>query len=104
MIDSTFDILNICSTRGKYLKSPLIQKNEVIIILKLIIKKLLLYILTKKFVWKPRLKTLHKYLMELTDIRGMSICLSPRKTRFIGFISGLKVVEEVNINKHINLY
>ena len=40
MIDSTFDILNIRSPRGKYLKSPLNQKNEVIIILKLIIKKL----------------------------------------------------------------
>ena len=42
--------------------------------------------------------------MELTDIRGMSICLSPHKTGFIGFISGLKVVEEVNINKYINVY
>ena len=61
-------------------------------------------IFTKQFVWKLRLKTLHKYLMELSDIRGMSICLSPRKTGFIGFISCLKVVEEVNINKYINVY
>ena len=40
MIYSTFDILNIRSPRGKYLKSTLSQKNEVIIILKLTIKKL----------------------------------------------------------------
>ena len=38
MIDATFDILNIRSPHGKYLKGPLSQKNEVIIILKLIIK------------------------------------------------------------------
>ena len=42
--------------------------------------------------------------MELSDIRGMSVCLSPRKTGFIEFLSGLKVVEEVNINKYINVY
>ena len=42
--------------------------------------------------------------MELIDIRGMSICLYPLKTGFIGFISDLKVVEEVNINKYISDY
>ena len=51
---------------------------------------MIIYILTKQFVWKLRLKTLHKYLMELSDIRRILICLSPRKTGFIGFISGLK--------------
>ena len=38
MLDSAFDILNIL--HGKYLKSTSSQKNEVIIVLKLIIKKL----------------------------------------------------------------
>ena len=36
MLDSSFDILNI--PYGKYLKSTSSQKNEVIIVLKLIIK------------------------------------------------------------------
>ena len=42
--------------------------------------------------------------MEFTGIRGMSIWLFPRKTGFIGFISGLKIVEEFNINKYIKVY
>ena len=32
--------------------------------------------------------------MKFTDIRGMPICLSSCKIGFIGFISGLKIVEE----------